>query len=198
MSPRATRRGCLAAAIALVLAAAFPYVAQAQQTSGGAEDHLAGIETQRRALRELIEAGPLVVRRALFVTAVPRRFGEYDPRGGRPFEPGETMLVYIEPVGLVWQRDGEDWRLDVGVGFEIRPKDGKPIVQQPDFGSIVVHNRERPTEVMTYLSLDLKQAPAGPYELTVTLTDRPTAKTASFTLPFSVDGPLPSDSAGLR
>jgi hypothetical protein len=174
--------------LVMILAfAGLPHViASAQQREETQNNPLSVIEAQRKALIEMTEAGPLLFRRALFVTEVPARFGEYMPRADRPFEPGEAMHIYIEPVGLVWKRDGVVWRFDATVGFEIDTPDGRPIASEGDFGRISVKNQDRPTEVMTYLTLVVSDAPPGAYVIQVKFRDVNSDKQATFRLPFTV------------
>ncbi|MGE0698833.1 MAG: hypothetical protein AB7O57_07040 [Hyphomicrobiaceae bacterium] len=175
--------------LALVGLAVLPGVASGGEvTDEAAARHVAIIEAQHEALVSAMEAGPLVLRRALLVAEQPNRYGEYVPRADRPFALGEAMHVYLEPFGLVHRRDGDVWRLDVMLGLAIEDEAGRSIVHEPEFGGISIANRERRAEVMTYLSLNVADAPAGRYVLVVSLRDRVSAKTARVRLPFSVAG----------
>jgi hypothetical protein len=184
---RSVGRQVIGAFVMVAMLASWPGAKSYAQQQGEAEQsHLAAIDAQRKALVEAMEAGPLLFRRALFVTEVPARFGEYTPRGERPFAPGEAMHIYIEPVGLVWARDGALWRFEAAVGLEIDTADGRPIASEDKFGSIAVKNQDRPTEVMTYLTLVVSDAPPGPYVIEVRFRDAHSGKTAAFRLPFTV------------
>jgi hypothetical protein len=154
--------------------------------SATAAAHLTVVEAERAKLIELMQAGPLVFRRAMFVTEVPVRFGEYVPRSDRPFDLDEPMVLYVEPVGVVWMPDGDTWRFEVALTLAVETEGGRAIARETNFGHISARNRERPTELMTYLSLNVHDAPPGRYAIVVTLHDSHSQKSATLRMPFSI------------
>jgi len=143
-------------------------------------------EKKRAELIELMQKGPLFFRRGLFVVDMPMRFGEYRPRPNVPFVPNEEMHIYLEPVGLVWKRDGDVSHIDVLVSIEIATEGGEVIVREKDFGRITGRNRENLVELMNYLTLKLASANTGLYVITIGYRDINSDKTAQIRLPFTI------------
>ncbi len=117
------RRGRLRAALLSILpAAAGPLTEQAQQAetelnAGNAVKALASIEA---AFNSVWDATPLGFSEALFVTGKPAGFGVYDARATNVFRPDEDMMVYAEPFGFGYGRDGEGFKIGFDADFELR------------------------------------------------------------------------------
>ena len=65
----------------------------------------------------------------LFVTTDPGGYGIYQERGSNVFSPGETMILYIEPVGFTYKDVANDqgeklYSINFGASFTIYDADG--------------------------------------------------------------------------
>jgi hypothetical protein len=163
-----------------------------QQKPSGATDQAAtdkAIETinaARALTAEALSAAPLGFRRILFVRDVPDGFAAYEPRGNNIFTPDEPLIVYTEPIGVAWTKDGDEYSTKLSVDFEIRSPDGKVLAGQKGFGDFALTAREPPLDFMTHVKLDVTGAAAGSYVLGLTMHDTKSGKSTTADLPFEI------------
>jgi hypothetical protein len=125
-------------------------------------------------------------RRILFVSEIPEGFAAYQPRANNIFAPDEPLIVYSEPIGVAWTKDGDEFASKLVVDFDIRSPDGKVLAGQKGFGEFALSAREEPLDFMTHIKLDVTGAPAGPYILGLTIHDTKSGKSTSTDLPFEI------------
>jgi len=145
------------------------------------------INTARAAVVEALSRAPLGFRRILFVSAIPEGFAAYQPRATNIFAPDEPLVVYTEPIGVAWTKDGDEFSSKLVVDFEIRLPDGKVIAGQRGFGEFALSAREAPLDFMTHIKLDVTGAPAGSYILGLTIHDTKSGKSTVTDLPFEIN-----------
>ena len=185
----------LAAAVsAALLAAAIGSAAMAGPVADKAAEAeaLLGQGDPARALSAFDEAldafwgaMPLSVRTALFADSV-SAYGKYQARSGATFRPGDTLTVYLEPVGYGFVSAAGLYRVAFDATLEIRTPGGLVLGKSDDFGKLVWSGRAKSHEVHLAVSLPLPALKAGNYELALTLTDDATGKSATAALPFTV------------
>ena len=78
------------------------------------------INAARAAVVEALNKAPLGFRRILFVKDVPEGFAAYKPRADNVFAADEPLIVYTEPIGVAWKKDGDEFSSKLVVDFEIR------------------------------------------------------------------------------
>jgi hypothetical protein len=112
-----------------------------------------------------------------FVTSEPRGYGMYDERESNVFAPGETFLLYIEPVGYAYgnvtdEEGNQLYTMNFTVDFVISDPDGTVLGGQEGLpiGNLVSHHQNKE------LNLDIKidqtsPFPPGDYIITYTVTD---------------------------
>ncbi|MBC8013204.1 MAG: hypothetical protein H7X74_03860 [Methyloceanibacter sp.] len=144
------------------------------------------INTARAAVVEALSRAPLGFRRILFVSEIPEGFAAYQPRATIIFAPDEPLIVYTEPIGVAWTKDGDEFSSKLVVDFEIRLPDGKVLAGQRDFGEFALSAREAPLDFMTHIKLDVTGAPVGSYILGLTIHDTNSGKSTITDLPFEI------------
>jgi hypothetical protein len=148
---------------------------------------LEAYEKLRSSLAKASEKIPFDIRRALFVTAKPVVFGNYDRVKENEFPVGSSLITYVEPVGLDWkQNDKGDLFSQFTVDFELRNPSGEKLAVQKAFGNFKVESREPLFEIYTPLTLDVSSVPAGDYVLQYTFTDQNSGKTTSIEQKFTL------------
>ena len=150
--------------------------------------------TIRKAAMRIWQRGPLLFREALFVKSAPTGYGIYDPRPSNVFEPGEKLFIYVEPVGFTWKKKGGLNRAELVSDLVLKDADGEVLGEQPSFGTFTFDSRDTNMEVMTALTIDFTEAPAGKYVAELKFTDKLGKKSASFELPFEIKGNGDGDS----
>jgi hypothetical protein len=157
--------------------------AEKQANSG---EHTEAVDTLRRAMDVVMAKGPLVLRRVQFITEPPRAFGVYQPRASNVFRPGESLIVYAEPVGVGWKAEGGISRMLIVTDFDVRTRDGKILGGQKEFGKFEFSSRVPHHELMTHLTITVNGAPAASYVLSATYRDLISGKSATLELPFEI------------
>lgn len=150
------------------------------------DNAIAAIDSARAAVTEALNKAPLGFRRILFVQDIPEGFAAYQPRTGNAFRTDEPIIVYTEPIGVVWKKDGEEYSSKLVVDFEIRTPDGQVLAGQRGFGEFELEAREPPLDYMSHIKLDVTGAPEGSYILGLTIHDTNSGKSASTDLPFEI------------
>jgi hypothetical protein len=147
---------------------------------------IAAIDKARAAVAEALNKAPLGFRRILFVKDIPDGFAAYQPRDGHAFGAEEPIIVYTEPIGVAWKKQGDLFSSKLVVDFEIRTPDGKVLAGQRGFGEFELEARELPLDYMSHIKLDVTGAPEGSYILGITIHDTNSGKSASADLPFEI------------
>jgi hypothetical protein len=182
-------------ALALLAGAAFAVAASAEeltdlakQAEGDVKDGktLDAYEAMRKAALQVWEKGPLIFRKAIFVSNKPGGFGVYDPRPDSVFKPGEKLIIYVEPVGFAWQQKNGLNHAQLVVDLVLKDGDGNVVAQQQGFGNFSFDSHERNMETMTAVTIDFAEGPAGKYAAELKFHDTVGDKSASFELPFEI------------
>ena len=139
-----------------------------------------------QAQDELWKQSPLMFRRALFTAGEPVGYGIYDLRETNVFKRGELLIIYSEPMGYSYGRDGSLYVIELGLDFIIRSPDGQEVAAQKDFGVLKLSSRFPNKEFMAKVTYDFSGVPPGDYEVTTVAHDKASDKSAEFTLPFTL------------
>jgi hypothetical protein len=182
-------------AFALFAGAGFAVIAHAEELTDLAKQaegelkngkNVEAYDTARKAALQVWNAGPLVFRKAIFVSSKPGGFGVYDPRPDNMFKPGEKLIIYVEPVGFTWKPKDSLNHAQLIVDLELKDGDGNVVAQQQGFGNFTFDSREQNMETMTVVTIDFADAPAGKYAAELTFHDTVGDKSASLELPFEI------------
>jgi hypothetical protein len=172
-----------------------PSIAGAQDIAGKAREAEAllargrvieAIDALDEAQAALWNKAPLDFRRGIWVMEKAEGFGIFRPRPDAVFTAGQPMLVYAEPVGFGWTRNGEIYTTDFVADVVFRNKAGTEIFRKDEFQVFNLSSRFRNREFMCNFTYTLTGIPAGEYTVETTLRDRVLGKKGSFTLPFTV------------
>ena len=158
------------------------------QSKAKAGKNLEAYDTMRKAALQVWNAGPLLFRKAIFVTKAPAGFGIYDPRPDSVFKPGEKLILYVEPVGFTWKLGDGLNHAELIADLVLKDAEGKTIGQQEGFATFTFDSRDENLEVMSAVTIDLTDASAGKYAAELKFTDKLGDKSATFSLPFEIKG----------
>ena len=134
----------------------------------------------------LWEKAPLTFRRSVWVTERATGFGLFNARDNAVFSSGQPMLVYAEPIGFGWRKDGDAYRTDMVADIVFRSADGKELFRKDEFLTMQLAGRYRNREFFTNMNYTLTGVPAGEYRVETIFRDRTSGKTGSFTLPLTI------------
>lgn len=191
------RRRLATAGAATVIAAAMAWSAPLPALSGEAADKAAEAEALLAegkvaeavaafdaATEALWAALPLTFRVAAFVSTADA-YGAYEPVAPA-FRAGETVTIYLEPIGYGFTAAGGIHRVSFTPSIEIRTPGGLILGQSDALPKVTWEGRPRSREVHTAVSLTLPALKPGDYELRLTLADDAGEGEATATLPFAV------------
>ncbi|HEV7305141.1 hypothetical protein [Ensifer sp.] len=145
----------------------------------------------RQAMSDFSQTLPFAIGKAVFVSKAPTGYAMYEPRQGASFRSGESMISYIEPIGLTWKDSAEKGKLETHftVDFDILNPKGDVLAGQKAFGDFTFTGFLRNQEIYSTLTIDVSGAPAGDYVLRFHFNDINSGKTASVDQPFKIAGP---------
>ena len=157
--------------------------AEALLAEGKPVEALASLEA---AFNAAWDAAPLGFSEATFVTGKPAGFGIYSTRPKAIFLPDEQMLVYAEPFGYAFGKEGDLFKIDFSADFELRTPRGQILHAQEGFASLDMVSRRRNKEFQVYIVYNFKGLKPGDYVLVTKLSDRNSDKKGEFELPFTI------------
>src|ERR687897_2911343 len=117
-----------------------------------------------------------------FVSSEPAGYGMYEEKESNIFAPGETFLLYVEPVGYsygnVTDENGDQlYTMNFTADFTISTPDGTILAGQEDLplSNLVSHHQNK--ELMLQVSIDQTSPfPPGDYVLRYPFTDENSGK----------------------
>ena len=117
-----------------------------------------------------------------FVSSEPGGYGMYEERESNVFAPGETFLLYVEPVGYsygnVTDENGDQlYTMNFTADFTISDPNGTILAGQEDIplSNLVSHHQNK--ELMLQMTIDQTSPfPPGDYVLRYTFTDENSGK----------------------
>jgi hypothetical protein len=170
-------------------------LADTQAEAGPLADAAAKAEQQASsgdaAVSDFSQTLPFAIGKAVFVTAAPAGFAMYEPRPDPVFEAGETLISYVEPVGLTWKEASDEGKLETRftVDFDILNPKGEVLASQKAFGDFTFKGYQRNQEIYATLRIDVAGAPSGNYVLRYRFNDTNSGRSASVDQPFEISGP---------
>lgn len=130
---------------------------------------------------------PLAFRETTLIEGAPGGPGRFEPRAGHAYAAGETISVYVEPIGFGWRRVDGRWETDLAADFILATEAGRIIAGQKGFAAFRMTSPRRQPD--PYLTIDYRFAgvPPGDYVLTTTMHDRVDGEAASFDQAITID-----------
>ena len=178
---------CLATVLALPVHAGeiadAGATAEALASEGKFDEALAALPEAQAKLWDL---SPMFVRQAFFVAAEPGGFGIYDKRANSTFPKAEKLLIYAEPVGFGYNKEGELFVVDIAMDFDILDPSGKSVAAQQNFGSLGLKSQVPNREFFAKITYDFSGLNAGDYTVVTTLNDKVSGESVNITLPFTL------------
>jgi hypothetical protein len=129
-----------------------------------------------------------------FVSSEPAGYGMYDEKESNVFAPGETFLLYVEPVGYTYGNVTDEngdrlYTMNFTADFTISTPDGTILAGQEDLplSNLVSHHQNK--ELMLQMSID-QTSPFSPgdYVMRYTFTDENSGKSFDIRKDVTVQG----------
>jgi hypothetical protein len=111
-------------------------------------------------------------------------YGVYEQRSSNVFAPGETIVLYVEPVGFshrqILDEEGNNtlYLINMTAGYEIASANGTELQLIEDVPVVNVTSHRPNTEMFLTLTLtqDIQSLPAGDYVITYSVSDEVSGK----------------------
>ena len=113
----------------------------------------------------------------LYVISDPEGYGMYQERGSNVFQPGETMVLYIEPVGFKYNNLTDDqgkplYSINFDASFTIFDKEGNVLLEPVNapIPPIISHNKNKEVFIPFTISQS-SPFPPGEYSIKYSVMD---------------------------
>ncbi len=144
-------------------------LAEAQQALAAGQVERAYAASYAAALA-LFQKRPFGVENTVLVAEEPSGYAMYTPRESNRYRPGETILVYLEPVGYRIE-EGDVVRYGFAADLELYTGDGQFLGRVDNFLDTLFEARKPNLASFLLFSIDLDGVPAGEYVLQLRVRD---------------------------
>ncbi|OAP42479.1 hypothetical protein AU381_14895 [Sinorhizobium glycinis] len=160
------------------------------EEQAGSGDAAGARETLRQAISAFSQTLPFAIGKAVFVAAEPAGYAMYEPKQEPVFKAGETLVSYVEPVGLTWKEASAKGKVETRftVDLDIVSPKGEVLATRKAFGDFTFTGYLRNQEIYATLTVDVTGAPAGDYVLRFRFNDINSGKSATVDQPFKIAG----------
>ncbi|MDQ0324849.1 hypothetical protein J2R99_000698 [Rhodopseudomonas julia] len=148
-------------------------------------DTVAALDRLEEASDIIWHEGPLAFRKALAVSSA-EGFGDYVPSPHNRYRPGETMLVYAEPVAFTYVPQDGQHLVAMDVDLTISNLTGQVIAEGRKVFSIKTAVAAPKRDFNVVLSYPVPTLQPGNYRAEFTFHDTENAKTAGFSIPLEI------------
>ena len=159
--------------------------ANAEQLAGDGE-YIEALQALEAARDAIWAQSPLTFRKTIFAASDLVGFGAYDIRENTEFRRSEPLLIYTEPVGFAYGRDGQMFVMDMALDFEIKDASSGSVAKQENFASWTIRSRFPNKEFMGKINYDFSGLQPGDYSVITTVRDKNSDKTNSFSMSFKI------------
>jgi hypothetical protein len=160
--------------------------AQQAEAAVDAGNFAAALASLNMARDGVWNASPLTVTKAILVASDPQGYGIYDIRDNNQYKAGEPIVIYAEPAGFAYGRDGDMNLINMALDFEIKSSTGESLAVKQDFAKWELRSRVANKEFMGKLTYTFSGIEPGDYVVETTIRDQNSDKKVTFATPFKI------------
>lgn len=160
--------------------------AQKAEAAVEAGNYASALASLNDARDSVWNASPLTINKAILVASDPQGYGIYDIRDNNQYKPGEPIVIYTEPSGFGYGRDGDIYLLKMALDFEIKTSSGESLATQKDFAKWELRSRIPNKEFMGKITYTFSGIEPGDYTVETNIRDQNSDKTVTFSTPFKI------------
>jgi len=158
--------------------------AESQFASG---DVVGAADALRQALVAVYNKSKLKVDKAVLVKVKPAGFGMIQRKGSNKFKSGETIILYVEPVGYHFVKNGKAYGFGISADFSVTDAQGNILGGKKGFGSWDMTTQGRPLfDFYMTLTYNFTGIKPGKYYLLTTLIDKHGGGNVTIKTPFEI------------
>lgn len=157
--------------------------AESLMEGGKYAEALVSLDTARATVWD---AAPLRINKAVLVASDPQGFGIYDIRDNNQYKAGEPIVIYTEPSGFGYGRDGDLYTINMALDFTIKSSTGESLAVRENFAKWELRSRVPNKEFMGKLTYTFSGIDPGDYVVETVIRDQNSDKTTTFPTPFRI------------
>ncbi len=136
-------------------------------------DVINAADALRQALVAVYNKSTLKVDKAVLVKRRPAGFGMIQRKGDDKYKPNETIILYVEPVGYHFAKNGKTYNFGLTADFSVTDEKGNILGGKKGFGSWEMTTQNRPLfDFFLTLTYNFTGIKPGKYFVLTTLTDK--------------------------
>ena len=175
------RRGIGAVGLGLVLVAALLV------PGGPARSFISALDRARTALDEAWNQTGFTIERAVLVTGAAKGYGAIERRDDNRYVSGDTIYVYIEPIGYGYGHRESRHAFGFEADFVVRTETGQILGGQDGFAEFAFESIHRNREVYLDIEYYFPLLPPGQYSVETILHDRHGKQSTSAVAEFVIE-----------
>lgn len=107
-------------------------------------------------------------------------------RANAAFNPGEPLVVYLEPVGYGYRAAGDQNGIDLGIGLAIENATGQVLSEAPDLFSFTREVAGKRRDIGLTVAFKVPALYPADYKAIFTVRDRNSDKSGTLEMPFTI------------
>jgi hypothetical protein len=180
------RIGLLCAAVAgVAMAGTVLSFAQTSTPMLTADEALSKLDLLNDEVAKVWASSPLAFRNVAVVNSA-EGFGDFKPRDGDRFKAGETLMVYVEPIGFTYALENGRYSFALSADLSIESDAGHIIAEGENLFMIDDSSRVQIREFYMVLSVKVPEVKVGGYKAVYRVKDMNSGKSGSFSVPFKI------------
>lgn len=160
--------------------------AEKAETLLEAGNHAKANAALRQASELIWNSAPLTINKAVLVASEPQGFGIYDIRDDNRYQAGDDIVIYTEPSGYGYGRDGDLYVIGMTLDYEVRSASGETLASQENFAVWQLRSRVPNKEFMGKITYSFSGIEPGDYVVETRIRDLNSDKSTSFPTRFSI------------
>ncbi len=144
------------------------------------KDYLKALQSLRSSLELFWKQSPLILNNVRFVKSDGNSYGIYEPKEGEKFISGESIYLYMEPVGYALKKNPKGfYEFGFTADFSIEDKSGKVLGGQKNFANLDFKSWNFNTEVSLTFTYTFTGLGKGRYKIITHVKDKNSDKKAT-------------------
>ncbi len=152
------------------------------------QDYLKALAAADSIRDKIWEEAPLMLKNAILVRGMNNTYGVYEPEDDEVYSQGETIYVYLEPVGYkIMKNEAGYYEFRFTADFQLVNENGEIIGGQEQFANLPFKSWHPNKEVASTFNYNFSGIPAGKYKVVTTVYDANSDRKASAETWFTID-----------
>lgn len=169
-------------------AGAFDSMIGSMQEALRAQDYLKALAAADSIKDKIWEEAPLMLRNVILVKGMNNTYGVYEPEDDDVYSQGETIYVYLEPVGYkIRKNEAGYYEFRFTADFQLVNENGEILGGQEQFANLPFKSWHPNKEVAITFNYNFSGIPAGKYKVVTTVYDANSDRKASADTWFTIE-----------